>query len=143
MGGSRRTESDRARIARTIINPDVIVTEAEKRRCLEAVEAYNLQIECWKESDPSPSMGVACMAGFGWMEVWCGGCRTVVSIDLAGLHAHPLTRVYDIAKRLSCTRCYGQGPTPQIRGLRRHRPETIAERRDRLRREELERQRDT
>ncbi len=128
MGGNRRTEDDRQRIAQRITNPDVIVSEAEKRRCIDSVTAYNLQIKAWHEVEPCPSMGVACIAGYNWMEVYCGGCRQVASIDLAELNVHPLTKVVNIAARLRCERCRGNGPTAKVLELKRSRPETVSER---------------
>lgn len=135
MGGSRRTSHDRQRIARQIMNPDVIVAEAEKRRCVDSVTAYNLQIKAWHEDDPCPSLGVACIAGYGWMEVYCGGCRQISSIDLAGLNVHPLTPVKMVADRLSCRRCNGMAPAAKILELKQRPPETVD---DRLRRKRLD-----
>ncbi|MBB5051103.1 hypothetical protein HNQ36_001057 [Afipia massiliensis] len=128
MGGSRRNDNDRRRVAGIIENPDVVVAEAERRRCIESVKAYNLQLKAWHEAEPCPSMGVACIAGFGWMEVYCGGCRQVASIDLAALNVHPLTKVVNIAARLRCERCRGNGPTAKILELKATPPETVADR---------------
>lgn len=127
MGGSRRNENDRQRVARQINNPDVIVSDAEKQRCREAVDAYHHQLKAWMEDDPSPSLGVACIAGYGWLELYCGGCRTVTSIDLAALNVHPLTKIKNLAFRQRCTWCRGDGPTPKILGLKAGPPETAAE----------------
>ncbi len=137
MGGSRRNENDRKRIAAQITNPDVIVSDAEKRRCIDSVIAYNHQLKAWMEDEPCPSMGVACIAGFGWLEVYCGGCRQVATIDLAGLNAHPLTKVKNIAVRLKCERCRGNGPTAKILSLRKGPHETLADRAHRLAQERM------
>lgn len=137
MGGSRRNDNDEKRVAATINNPDVIVSDIEKRRCLDSVEAYHHQLKAWMKDDPSPSVGVACIAGYGWMEVYCGGCRTLTTIDLAGLNVHPLTKVKNVAARLRCTRCRGDGPIAAVRGLRKGPHETLAERARRLAHERL------
>lgn len=123
MGGSRATTADRERVARTILNPDAIVTEVERRRCVESVEAYNLQIEAWHSTEPCPSLGAACIGGHPWLEVYCSGCESVKTVDLAGLNFHPLTRVTAIAFRMRCTVCSRKGP--RITGLRAKPQESV------------------
>lgn len=123
MGGSRATTADRERVAKTILNPDAIVTEVERRRCVDAVEAYNHLITIWHATEPCPSLGVACIAGHPWLEVYCAGCESVKSIDLAGLNYHPQTRVTSIAFRMRCTVCGRKGP--KITGLRAKPQESI------------------
>jgi hypothetical protein len=102
------------------------VEKAEVEKCLEAVKSYNHLIEAWRCTDPSPSLGVAVIAGYRWLEVFCGGCRQIAHIDLVQVKRHPLTPISRIAKQLRCERCNRQGPSPTIRGLRCAPPETVA-----------------
>lgn len=123
MGGSRATTADRERVAKTILNPDAVVTEVERRRCLDSVEAYNNLIDIWHATEPCPSLAVACIAGHPWLEVFCHGCNTVKSVDLAGLNIHPQARITAIAFRMRCTVCGRKGP--RIQGLRCEPPESL------------------
>lgn len=75
MGGSRKTERDRIRVARQITGADLIVDEARRQRCVEAVETWRLQLRAWRSVEPSPIIGVALIAGYWWLDVLCEGCR--------------------------------------------------------------------
>lgn len=123
------TRDEIERLVRTIRNPDAIVAEVERARCLASVTAYNDMIRRLRRTDPCPSLGAACIAGYGWMEVYCHGCRSHKRIDLAGLNVHPQAPLLWIATRLRCKFCGERGPT--IQGLHHGPAETLAQQRQR------------
>lgn len=112
-------------LVRTILNPDAIVSEVERQRCLASVLAYKEMVEHHGRMEPCPSLGVACIAGHGWMDVYCRGCRSKKSIDLAELNVHPQARLTAIAAMLRCTVCGERGPS--IQGLYSRPLETMAQ----------------
>lgn len=127
--GHNPSRTDLERLVQTITNPDAIVSEVEKRRCWDAVMAYNALVSQHHRTTPCPSLGVACIAGHGWMEVYCQGCRSKKRIDLAGLRVHPQMPIDKIASRLRCTVCRARGPS--IQGLFSEPIETIYQQRQR------------
>lgn len=127
--GHNPSRTDLDRLIRTIINPDAIVSEVEKARCLASVNAYKTMMRRYRRTDPSPSLGAACTAGYAWMEVFCHGCRTTKRVDLGGVNAHPLAPITSIASHLCCKVCGERGPS--IKDLHTGPAETLAQQRQR------------
>lgn len=127
MGGSRSNEHDRNRVARQITDPDAVIGDLERARCVQSVTAWNLLIEAWHTTEPSPSLGTALVARHHYLKVLCRACRQVSFIDLRSLNQHPLTPLTSIVGRLRCySRCDGAGP-PTALGLTSTPPETALE----------------
>lgn len=123
---------DREEIARLITEPDMIVTDAERRRCIVSIEAWKEQMLRWHDPNPSPSLGAAVTAGFYWLDVYCGGCRQVATIVLGPkMQYHPQTALTAIAVRWKCSNCRGDGPFPSIKGISSKPPETLHDREQR------------
>lgn len=136
MGGSRKTERDIERVARQITGADLIVDEARRQRCAEAIETWRMQISAWRTAEPSPVIGVALIAGYYWLDVYCEGCRQVATLDLRKVNRHERTKLANLTLGLRCTRCTGgYGPMARIVGISNAPPETVLERHFRVRRE--------
>jgi hypothetical protein len=86
---------------------------AERERCAAIVERWNAA----PTHDWSPAIGTALKAGYRWLDVYCGGCRQVKPIDLAGVDIHPQAGVTSLILMLRCRQCGGHGPLPQLVGL--------------------------
>jgi hypothetical protein len=78
--------------------------------------------------DWSSAIGTALVAGYRWLDVYCGGCRQVKLIDLASVDIHPQACLTSLILLLRCRQCGGHGPLPQLVGLSRLPPYVIAAR---------------
>jgi hypothetical protein len=86
---------------------------AERDRCAHIVERWNDR----PTHDWSPAIGTALKAGYRWLDVYCGGCRQVKSIDLASVDIHPQACLTSLILLLRCRQCGGHGPLPKLIGL--------------------------
>jgi hypothetical protein len=123
----RDNSRERARLAKLITDPDMIVSEVEKKRCIESVKAWQEQMLRWRDAEPSPSLGAALMGGYHWLDVYCRGCRQVATITLSKANYHPQTSLTAIVARWECDNCQRDGPAPAIKSIRQQPPETAAQ----------------
>jgi hypothetical protein len=123
MSGERDHDPNYERIRKKVTAADQIIEAQERKRCVEAIEAWNAQIESWHSVEPSPALGVALLAGFVWLDVKCHGCRQVKTIDIRTIDRHPLTPLANLTLWLRCANCDGR-PRVSIRRIRDTPPET-------------------
>jgi hypothetical protein len=75
----------------------VRATEARKARL--AVDAWNKRMLGFQGSArPSPALGDAINAGFGYLEVKCLGCNTHQALDLDIVRRPKATRVHELER---------------------------------------------
>jgi hypothetical protein len=98
---------------------DGFVSAAERRQCEQFVERWNEMVRVRRSPDPAPSIGIALMAGYPWLHVYCPGCRSIGEIDLRQVDRHVGALLASLIPSLSCSRCRGQGPLPKLKGLAR------------------------
>ena len=92
-GGSVRAAAERA---------------AEARR-----EADRLAVEAWNKrmlgfqgpAQPSPTLGDALNAGFGYLEVKCLGCNTHQTVALDIVRRPKTTQVHELERYMRCRDC--------------------------------------
>ena len=56
-------------------------------------------------AQPSPTLGDAISAGFGYLEVKCLGCETHSTVDLTTLRRPKATPVHELERRMRCRQC--------------------------------------
>jgi hypothetical protein len=74
-------------------------------------------MDAWNERvhihlDPSPSIGVALLAGHNWLQVYCPGCRQAKQVDLRDIDRHRGATIGSLIPHLSCRDCDGRGGAP-------------------------------
>jgi hypothetical protein len=67
--------------------------------------------------DWSPAIGTALKAGYRWLDVYCGGCKQVKSVDLAAVDIHQAACLTCLILMLRCRQSGGHGPLPRLAGL--------------------------
>jgi hypothetical protein len=76
-------------------------------------EADRLAVEFWNKkmlgfvgpAQPSPTLGDAINAGFGYLEVKCLGCETHSAIDLTIVRRPKATPVHELERYMRCRSC--------------------------------------
>jgi hypothetical protein len=92
-GGSVRAAAERA-------------TEARKEADRLAVEAWNKRMLGFQgPAQPSPTLGDAINAGFGYLEVKCLGCNTHQSVALDIVRRPKTTPVHELERYMRCRQC--------------------------------------
>jgi hypothetical protein len=92
-GPSVRAAAERAKAARK---------EADRLAC----EAWNKRMLGFHgPAQPSPTLGDAINAGFGFLEVKCLGCATHSTVDLTTVRRPKATPVYELERYMRCRQC--------------------------------------
>jgi hypothetical protein len=92
-GSSIRASAERAREARK---------EADKLACL----AWNNRMLGYKgPAQPSPTLGDALNAGYGYLEVRCLGCDTHQTVALDIVRRAKTTRIHELERYMRCKDC--------------------------------------
>jgi hypothetical protein len=92
-GGSIRAAAERA-------------TEARKEADRLAVEAWNKRMLGFQgPAQPSPTLGDALNAGFGYLEVKCLGCNTHQTVALDIVRRPKATPVHELERYMRCRQC--------------------------------------
>jgi len=107
-GSSIRAAAERAREARK---------EADRL----AVEAWNARMLGYRgPAQPSPTLGDALNAGFGYLEVRCLGCDTHSTVALDIVRRPKTTPIHELERYMRCKAC------SQIRGYAFKRSHLVA-----------------
>jgi hypothetical protein len=120
MGGKNRDRlwGDRLRSAR--LHADEARRQAERAKLAAdaaACELWSAQMEGFGgPAQPSPTIGQAIDAGYGFLEVQCKRCETRTSVPLAFIRRPEATPIWKLEASLFCRQC---------RPFVRHRPQTI------------------
>lgn len=108
FGSTIRMSAERAAAARR---------EADALAC----QAWNYRmLGCKGPAQPSPTMGDALNAGYGFLEVRCHGCDTHQTIDLTIVRRPKTTPVHELERALRCKDC------SQLRGYPYKRTHLVA-----------------
>ena len=92
-GGSIRAAAERA-------------TEARKEADRLAVEAWNKRMFGFQgPAQPSPALGDAINAGFGYLEVKCLGCNTHQTVTLNIVRRPKPTPIHELERYMRCKDC--------------------------------------
>jgi phage FluMu protein Com len=92
-GGSIRAAAERA-------------TEARKEADGLAVEAWNKRMLGFQgPAQPSPALGDAINAGFGYLEVKCLGCNTHQTVALNIVRRPKSTPIHELERYMRCKDC--------------------------------------
>ena len=92
-GGSVRAAAERA-------------TEARKEADRLAVEAWNKRMLGFQgPAQPSPTLGDAINAGFGYLEVKCLGCNTHQTVALDIVRRPKTTPIHELERYMRCNEC--------------------------------------
>jgi|SRR5690242_5906543 hypothetical protein len=92
-GASVRAATERAREARK---------EADRL----SVEAWNKRMLAFKgPAQPSPTLGEAINAGYGYLEVRCLGCDTNQTVALDVIRRPKATPIHELERRMRCQDC--------------------------------------
>ena len=103
-GGSVRAAAERA-------------TEARKQADRLAVEAWNKRMLGFQgPAQPSPTLGDAINAGFGYLEVKCLGCNTHQTVALDIVRRPKTTPVHELERYMRCRQCSEVRGYPYKRG---------------------------
>ena len=85
-------------------------TEARKEADRLAVEAWNKRMLGFQgPAQPSPALGDAINAGFGYLEVKCLGCNTHQTVALDIVRRPKATPVHELERYMRCKDC-SRGP---------------------------------
>jgi hypothetical protein len=107
-GASIRAFAERAKQARR---------DADKLAC----EAWNMRMLGYKGSaQPSPSVGDALNAGYGYLEVRCLGCDTHQTVALDIVRRTKATPIHELERYMRCKDC------SQLRGYAYKRSHLVA-----------------
>src|SRR5262245_41282242 len=108
FGSTIRHSAERAAQARK---------EADKLAC----EAWNNRMLGYKgPAQPSPALGDALNAGYGYLEVRCLGCDTHQTVALATVRRPKATPVHELERYMRCKDC------SQVRGYPYKRSHLVA-----------------
>jgi hypothetical protein len=114
FGSTVRMSAERAREARR---------EADKLACV----AWNNRMLGFKGSaQPSPMLGDALNAGYGYLEVRCLGCDTHSTVALDVVRRPKTTPIHELERYMRCKDC------SQVRGYPYKRNHLVALRRTRI-----------
>jgi hypothetical protein len=92
-GASVRAAAERAREARK---------EADRL----SVEAWNKRMLAFKgPAQPSPTLGEAINAGYGYLEVRCLGCDTNQAVAVDVIRRPKATPIHELERRMRCQDC--------------------------------------
>jgi hypothetical protein len=92
-GGDVRAAANRATAARK---------EADKLAC----EAWNKRMLGFHgPAQPSPTLGDALNAGYGFLEVHCLGCETHQTVDLTFVRRPKTTPIHELERYMRCRDC--------------------------------------
>ncbi len=81
-------------------------TEARKQADRLAVEAWNKRMLGFQgPAQPSPTLGDAINAGFGYLEVKCLGCNTHQTVALDIVRRPKITPVHELERYMRCKDC--------------------------------------
>ena len=81
-------------------------TEARKQADRFAVEAWNKRMLGFQgPAQPSPALGDALNAGFGYIEVKCLGCNTHQTVALDIVRRPKATPVHELERYMRCRQC--------------------------------------
>ena len=81
-------------------------TEARKEADRLAVEAWNKRMLGFQgPAQPSPALGDAINAGFGYLEVKCLGCNTHQTVALDIVRRPKATPVHELERYMRCKDC--------------------------------------
>jgi hypothetical protein len=81
-------------------------TKARKGADRLAVEAWNKRMLGFQgPAQPSPTLGDALNAGFGYLEVKCLGCNTHQTVALDIVRRPKATPVHELERYMRCRRC--------------------------------------
>jgi hypothetical protein len=81
-------------------------TEARKEADRLAVEAWNKRMLGFQgPAQPSPTLGDAINAGFGYLEVKCLGCNTHQTVALHIIRRPKTTPVHELERYMRCKDC--------------------------------------
>jgi hypothetical protein len=95
--------------------------EARKQADRLACEAWNARMLGFQgPAQPSPTLGDAINAGFGYLEVKCLGCNTHQTIALDIVRRPKATPVHELERYMRCRQC------SEVRGYRRPSHEVLA-----------------
>jgi hypothetical protein len=78
-----------------------------------AAEAHRLASEAWNKrmlafkgpAQPSPTLGEALNAGYGYLEVRCLGCDTNQTVPLDIIRRPKTTPIHELERRMRCNDC--------------------------------------
>ena len=85
-------------------------TEARKEADRLACEAWNKRMLGFQgPAQPSPTLGDAINAGFGYLEVKCLGCNTHQTVALDIVRRPKATPVHELERYMRCKECSGSG----------------------------------
>ena len=95
--------------------------EARKDADRLACEAWNYRMLGYKgPAQPSPTLGDALNAGFGYLEVRCLGCDTNQTVALDGVRRAKATPIHELERYMRCKDC------SQVRGYAYKRSHLVA-----------------
>ena len=81
-------------------------TEARKEADRLAVEAWNKRMLGFQgPAQPSPALGDAINAGFGYLEVKCLGCNTHQTVALDIVRRPKSTPIHELERYMRCRQC--------------------------------------
>jgi hypothetical protein len=81
-------------------------TEARRDADRLAVEAWNKRMLAFQgPAQPSPTLGDAINAGFGYLEVKCLGCNTHQTITLDIARRPKTTPIHELERYMRCKEC--------------------------------------
>ena len=81
-------------------------TEARKQADRLAVEAWNKRMLGFQgPAQPSPALGDAINAGFGYLEVKCLGCNTHQTVALDIVRRPKATPIHELERYMRCRQC--------------------------------------
>ncbi len=99
--------------------------EARKQADRLTCEAWNKRMLAFKgPAQPSPTLGDAINAGFGYLEVKCLGCDTHQTVALDIVRRPKSTPIHELERYMRCKDC------SQVRGYAYKRSHLVALRRD-------------
>src|SRR5215471_13529728 len=102
-GSSVRAAAEQARAARK---------EADRLAC----EAWNKRmLGLQGPAQPSPTIGDALNAGYGYLEVRCLGCDTHQTVALDIIRRPKVTPIHELERYMRCTLCSGTRGYPYKR----------------------------
>jgi hypothetical protein len=108
FGTTIRMAAERAKEARR---------EADRLAC----EAWNYRMLGYKgPAQPSPTLGDALNAGFGYLAVRCLGCDTNQTVALDGVRRAKATPIHELERYMRCKNC------SQVRGYAYKRSHLVA-----------------
>src|ERR1700675_3967666 len=83
-----------------------VAAEARKAADRLACEAWNKRMLAFQgPAQPSPALGDAPNAGYGYFEVKCLGCNTHSAVDLTTLRRPRETPIWQLEQRMRCRPC--------------------------------------